>query len=77
MSKRSVWICSRNDAIGNLAVLCTPNAANVARLREFAAVWASDLATGTRTAGYYCASGTCGARVSEIIAKRQAVVIPG
>lgn len=65
------------DFIGNLAVVCTPNSGNVARLREFAAVWASDLAANTRTAAYYCAGGTCGTRVRELLNKRQAALIPG
>lgn len=65
------------DALANLAVACSPNASNVARLREFASVWAADLAAGTQTAGYYCQSGTCGVRVREMVNQRQAALIPG
>lgn len=65
------------DLIGSLAVACTPNSGNVARLREFASVWAADMAAGTQTAAYYCQSGTCGVRVRELLNQRQGVLIPG
>jgi hypothetical protein len=58
------------DLIGNVAALCTPNDTQVARLREFGSVWARDLATGTRTAAYWCTdedvAQTCGSAVRAL-----------
>lgn len=62
------------DFIGNLAVGCTPSTTNVARLRDFGATWASDLATGTRTDAYYCAA-TCGTKVRDLVNRKLAATI--
>lgn len=58
------------DAIGNTAALCSPNATQVARLRDLGATWAKDVATGTRTSAYWCTSGStssCGSKVSSLV----------
>jgi hypothetical protein len=58
------------DLVGNLASGCTPTSTNVARLREFASVWAADVATGARTAAYWCTDArvpsSCGSRVTAL-----------
>lgn len=59
------------DLIGNTAVLCTPNATQVARLRDLSSTWARDIATGTRTAGYWCTNSadknTCGTKIRALV----------
>jgi hypothetical protein len=59
------------DIVGNTAALCTPNATQVARLRDFASAWAADLAGGTRTPAYWCTDArdraTCGSKVSALV----------
>lgn len=59
------------DLIGNAAALCVPSATQYTRLREFASVWARDLATGDRTAAHWCADendrSTCGSAVAPLV----------
>lgn len=59
------------DLVGNTAALCTPDSTQVARLREFGATWARDLATDTRTPAYWCTDAsdqsTCGSRVVDLV----------
>ena len=70
------------DVLASLAIGCTPNPVQTARLRELASTWASDLATGARTAAYWCADArvmsTCGSRVAALVGGRQplAALIP-
>jgi len=49
---------------------CTPNGTQVSRLRDFESNWARDLATGTRTAAYWCTDSrtvsTCGSKVTAL-----------
>jgi hypothetical protein len=62
------------DVLANLAIACTPTAANTSRLRELSSNWASDLATGTRTAAYWCIDSriksTCGSKVTALVRGR-------
>jgi pimeloyl-ACP methyl ester carboxylesterase len=59
------------DIVGNLAAGCTPDSTQVARLRDFGSNWARDLATGTRTAAYYCDNAqntvNCGSKVTGLV----------
>ena len=59
------------DVIGNTAAGCTPDPVQVGRLRDFGATWAHDLATGSRTAAYWCTDArtksTCGAKVTALV----------
>ncbi len=59
------------DLVGNTAALCTPNGTQTARLRDLSSTWARDLATGTRTAAYWCTDAanraTCGSAVSKLV----------
>jgi pimeloyl-ACP methyl ester carboxylesterase len=59
------------DVVGNLAAGCTPDSTQVARLRDFGSNWARDLATGTRTAAYYCDNAqnkvNCGSKVTSLV----------
>lgn len=59
------------DVIGNAAALCVPTATQYERLRELASVWAHDLATGTRTAAYWCDDendrSTCGSAIAPLV----------
>lgn len=59
------------DFIGTAGALCSPSATQTARLRDFGATWASDLATGQHTAAYYCANdqdlSTCGSKVRALV----------
>lgn len=61
------------DFIGNTAVLCTPNSTQTARLRDFGSSWAKDLATGTRTAAYWCTNedvlSSCGSKVRDLVVR--------
>ncbi len=58
------------DLVGNVAAGCTPNSTQVSRLRDFESNWARDLATGTRTAAYWCTDSrtvsTCGSKVTAL-----------
>ncbi|MCD9199550.1 alpha/beta fold hydrolase [Aeromicrobium wangtongii] len=59
------------DLIGVLGAGCSANATQTARLRDFGSAWAKDLATGTRTAAYYCDDAnvvsTCGSKVKSLV----------
>ena len=59
------------DVIGVAGALCSPNATQTARLRDFGSAWAKDLATGTHTSAYYCtdanAVATCGSKVKALV----------
>lgn len=59
------------DVIGNTAALCTPSSTQVSRLRDLGSTWARDVATGTKTAGYWCTDATnratCGSKVSSLV----------
>jgi hypothetical protein len=59
------------DLIGSAGSLCSPNATQTARLRDLGSTWARDVATGTRTAAYWCTDGsnkaTCGTKVSSLV----------
>lgn len=62
------------DVIGNTAALCTPSSTQVARLRDLGSTWARDVATGTKTSGYWCTDAanraTCGTKVSSLVTGR-------
>jgi pimeloyl-ACP methyl ester carboxylesterase len=59
------------DFIGTAGALCSPNATQTSRLRDFGSTWAKDLATGTTTAAYYCTNenviSTCGTKVRDLV----------
>ena len=59
------------DVIGVAGALCSPNATQTARLRDFGSAWAKDLATGTHTSAYYCTDAdvvsTCGSKVKALV----------
>ncbi|WP_244931470.1 hypothetical protein [Nocardioides sp. W7] len=59
------------DIIGIAGATCTANATQTARLRDFAATWAKDLATGSHTSAYYCTDAnvvaTCGTKVKSLV----------
>lgn len=59
------------DLIGDAGSSCVPHATQTARLRDFGSTWARDLATGTRTAAYYCTNSAtksgCGSQVTALI----------
>lgn len=58
------------DFIGTAGALCSPNATQTARLRDFSATWAADMANGTTTSAYYCTDdtviSTCGAKIRDL-----------
>lgn len=68
------------DAIGVAGALCSPNATQTARLRDFASTWAKDLATGTHTASHYCADAdvisTCGSTVKDLVDRSLPLAAP-
>ena len=59
------------DAIGVLGAGCSANSTQTARLRDFGSNWAKDLATGTKTAAYWCTNenviSTCGSKVRDLV----------
>ena len=59
------------DALGVAGALCSPNATQTARLRDFASNWAYDMANGTTTSAYYCTNedviSTCGTKVKALV----------
>lgn len=59
------------DFIGVIGAGCSANATQTARLRDFGAAWAKDLATGTTTSAYYCTDAnvvsTCGTKVKALV----------
>lgn len=68
------------DIVGSLGAGCSPHATQTARLREFASAWARDLATGTRTAAYWCGDvdvvSTCGRRVRDLVDRSLPLAAP-
>ncbi|MBW9211319.1 alpha/beta hydrolase [Mumia sp. zg.B21] len=68
------------DFIGVAGALCSPNATQTARLRDFASTWAKDLATGTRTASHYCTDAdvvaTCGSVVRDLVDRSLPLAAP-
>lgn len=62
---------NNGDIVGNIAAGCTPSSFNVNKLREFASVWASDMATGSTTSAYWCSdqynTNTCGSKVRSLV----------
>ena len=59
------------DLVGNVAAACTPSSTQVSRLRDLSSTWARDLATGSRTAAYWCTNGndrsSCGSKVASLV----------
>ena len=68
------------DLIGIAGAGCSANATQTARLRDFGSTWAKDLATGTRTAAYYCTDAnvvsTCGTKVKELVDRTLPLAAP-
>lgn len=68
------------DIIGVAGALCSANATQTARLRDFGSTWAKDLATGTTTAAYYCADptvvATCGSKVRDLVDRTLPLAAP-
>lgn len=68
------------DVIGTIGAGCSPHATQTARLREFGAAWARDLATGTRTGAYWCGDAavisTCGSKVRDLVDRRLPLAAP-
>lgn len=68
------------DAIGIAGALCSPNATQTARLRDFAKTWAKDLATGSYTASHYCTDAnvvaTCGSAVKNLVDRTLPLAAP-
>lgn len=60
-----------SDFIGVIGAGCSANTTQTARLRDFGAAWAKDLATNTKTAAYYCTDAnvvsTCGSKVKALV----------
>jgi hypothetical protein len=59
------------DVIGVAGAGCSANTTQTARLRDFGANWAKDLATGTRTAAYWCTDASvlssCGSKITDLV----------
>ncbi|MGH1562529.1 hypothetical protein [Mumia sp. DW29H23] len=68
------------DVIGVAGALCSPNATQTARLRDFATTWAKDLATGSYTASHYCTDAevvaTCGSAVKALVDRTLPLAAP-
>ncbi len=68
------------DLIGIVGAGCSANATQTARLRDFGSTWARDLATGTRTAAYYCTDATvvssCGGKVRDLVDRSLPLAAP-
>ena len=68
------------NIIGTLGALCSPNSTQTARLREFSAAWAKDLATGTRTSAYWCGDAavisSCGSKVKDLVDRSLPLAAP-
>lgn len=68
------------DVIGIVGAGCSANSTQTARLRDFGSTWARDLATGTRTAAYYCTDAnvisTCGSKVKDLADRSLPVATP-
>jgi len=68
------------DVVGVVGAGCTANATQTARLRDFGSAWARDLATGTRTAAYWCTDAdvvsSCGSKVKELVDRSLPLAAP-
>lgn len=68
------------DVIGTIGAGCSPSSTQTARLRDFGSTWARDLATGTRTAAYWCGDAdvvaTCGSKVKELVDRSLPLAAP-
>jgi hypothetical protein len=68
------------DIIGTAGALCSANATQTARLRDFGSTWAKDLATGTTTSAYYCTDAnvvsTCGSKVKDLVDRTLPLAAP-
>ncbi len=68
------------DFLGTASGLCSPNANQTARLRDFGSTWAKDIATGTRTSAYWCtnknAVNTCGSKVRDLVDRSLPLAAP-
>lgn len=68
------------DVIGIAGALCSPNATQTARLRDFGSAWAKDLATGSYTSAYYCTDAnvvsTCGSKVRDLVDRTLPLAAP-
>ncbi|WP_300677159.1 hypothetical protein [Nocardioides sp.] len=69
-----------SDVIGIAGAGCSANTTQTARLRDFGANWASDIATGTRTAAYWCTDesvlSTCGSKIRDLVDRTLPVAAP-
>jgi len=69
-----------SDIIGIVGAGCTANATQTARLRDFGAAWAKDLATGGHTPAYYCTDAstvsTCGSKVKDLVDRTLPLAAP-
>lgn len=69
-----------SDLIGIAGAGCSANATQTARLRQFAAAWAYDLANGTHTPAYYCTDAatvaTCGTEVKALVDRTLPLAAP-
>ncbi|MFC6153757.1 alpha/beta hydrolase [Nocardioides yefusunii] len=68
------------DFLGSASGLCSPNATQTSRLRDFGSTWARDIAIGTRTAAYWCTDknvvSTCGSKVKDLVDRSLPVAAP-
>ena len=68
------------DFLGTASGLCSPNANQTARLRDFGSTWARDIATGTRTSAYWCTDknvvSTCGSKVKDLVDRTLPLAAP-
>lgn len=68
------------DILGTASGLCSPSSTQTARLRDFGAAWAKDLATGTRTSAYWCTDptvvSTCGSKVRDLVDRSLPLAAP-
>ena len=68
------------DALGIAGSLCSPNSTQTARLRDFGSNWAKDMATGTKTAAYYCTNedviSSCGSKVRDLVDRTLPLAAP-
>lgn len=68
------------DILGTASGLCSPSSTQTARLRDFGSAWAKDLATGTRTAAYWCDDAavvaTCGSKVKDLVDRSLPLAAP-
>ena len=68
------------NIIGTAGALCSPNATQTARLRDFSSNWAYDMANGTTTSAYYCTNedviSSCGAKVRDLVDRTLPLAAP-